>query len=333
MKHSNIPIFIPELACPHQCIFCNQSKISGQLSIPQPEDVPSIVEAHLKTMNDGREVEIAFFGGSFTGIPYSLQEQYLAQAYKYVEDGRVSSIRLSTRPDYINDKILSLLKQYGVGTIEIGAQSTNDDVLLASGRGHKSEAIKSASEAILKKGFHLGLQMMIGLPHDTFERAMQTACDIISIGADNTRIYPTLVIKGTHLARLYEQGRYKPLDLQTAVEWTKEIYLLFEKSNLKILRVGLHASEELTYDHSLVAGPYHRSFKELVMSSIWADILSKELQQFSDTKLLLRINPSQINFAWGYKGSNKKLFKNKGLDVKIQSDSKLPKYSIITSQI
>ncbi|MBO4806521.1 MAG: radical SAM protein, partial [Paludibacteraceae bacterium] len=167
VKHSNIPIFIPELACPHQCIFCNQAKISGQLQIPQPQEVPQIIETHLATMNDGREIEVAFFGGSFTGIPLDLQEQYLAQAHAYLQQGRIHGIRLSTRPDYINGRVIELLKRYGVTTIELGAQSTNDDVLLASGRGHKSEDIRKASDLILKNGFHLGLQMMIGLPHDT----------------------------------------------------------------------------------------------------------------------------------------------------------------------
>lgn len=328
MKHSNIPIFIPELACPHQCIFCNQAKISGQQVIPQPEDIPSIVDTYLNTMNDGREVEIAFFGGSFTGIPLDLQEQYLQKAYKYLQEGKICGIRLSTRPDYINPRVIDLLKRYGVTTIELGAQSTNDDVLMASGRGHKSDAIRQAADMIHSAGFHLGLQMMIGLPHDTYERSRQTVEDIISLGADNTRIYPTLVIKGTQLAKLFELGRYTPLDLDTAVAWAKDFYLRFESAGLTILRVGLHASEELTHEKSLLAGPYHKSFKELMMTKIWAEILNKELNGISNKEIRLEVNPSQINFVWGYAGQNKKIFEEKGLTVKLQGDSSLSKYEM-----
>lgn len=328
MKHSNIPIFIPELACPHQCIFCNQAKISGQQNIPQPEEIPNIINTHLATMNDGREIEVAFFGGSFTGIPLDLQEQYLSKAYHYLQQGRIHGIRLSTRPDYINEKVIDLLKRYGVTTIELGAQSTNDDVLLASGRGHKSEAIKQASDLILKNGFHLGLQMMIGLPHDTLERSRQTAKEIIALGADNTRIYPTLVIKGTQLAKLYETGRYTPLELDTAVRWAKELFLLFESANVTILRVGLHASEELSHEKSLLAGPYHKSFKELMMTEIWADILQKELASIHNANLTLEVHPSQINFVWGYAGKNKKIFQDKELDIKIIGNKTFGKYEL-----
>lgn len=328
MKHSNIPIFIPELACPHQCIFCNQAKISGQQVIPQPEDIPSIVDTYLNTMNDGREVEIAFFGGSFTGIPLDLQEQYLQKAYKYLQEGKICGIRLSTRPDYINPRVIDLLKRYGVTTIELGAQSTNDDVLMASGRGHKSDAIRQAADKILCAGFHLGLQMMIGLPHDTYERSRQTVEDIISLGADNTRIYPTLVIKGTQLAKLYELGRYTPLDLDTAVDWAKDFYLRFESAGINILRVGLHASEELTHEKSLLAGPYHKSFKELMMTKIWAEILNKELNGISNKEIRLEVNPSQINFVWGYAGQNKKIFEEKRLTIKLQGNAALAKYEM-----
>lgn len=331
MKHSNIPIFIPELACPHQCVFCNQREISGQQSVPQPEEIPAIIETYLSTMNDGREVEVAFFGGSFTGIPLDLQERYLAQAFRYYKEGRVSGIRLSTRPDYINDSVLNLLERYGVKTIELGAQSTNDEVLLASGRGHKSEAIRSASEMILKRGFHLGLQMMIGLPHDTYERSRQTVEDIIALGADNTRIYPTLVLKNTQLAKFYAEGKYVPLDLPTAVSWAKEFFLRFESAGLTVLRVGLHPSEELDYNKSLLAGPYHKSFKELVMSEVWADILKEKLLDIDNQNITIRVNPSQINFVWGYGGSNKALFEGKGIHAKIVGDNRLEKYEVQVS--
>ena len=163
-KHSNIPIFIPELACPHQCVFCDQQKISGTYSIPQPDEVRYIVEQYLETIPGNRTINIAFFGGSFTGLSVDLQEHYLKEAYRFVDNGSVSGIRLSTRPDYINKAILELLKKYGVTTIELGAQSTSHEVLKESGRGHTVDDIRDASNLICENGFELGLQMMIGLP-------------------------------------------------------------------------------------------------------------------------------------------------------------------------
>jgi len=171
-KHSNIPIFIPELACPHQCIFCDQKTISGTHTIPQPADVKDIVEQYLETIPKNRTINIAFFGGTFTGLPIELQEQYLIEAFKFIKRDRVSGIRLSTRPDYINEPVLELLKKYNVTTIELGAQSTSQEVLDETGRGHTVDNIRDASNLICKHGFELGLQMMIGLPGDSYERSI-----------------------------------------------------------------------------------------------------------------------------------------------------------------
>ena len=330
-KHSNIPIFIPELACPHQCVFCNQQKISGTFSSPKPEEIVEIIEKYLATMSTEKRVEIAFFGGSFTGISIDLQEQYLKIAHQYIQTKKVSGIRLSTRPDYIKQEILDLLKKYGVSTIELGAQSTNDDVLRKSGRGHNFESIKTASELILKNGFELGLQMMIGLPSDSLERTIQTANDIVNLGASSTRIYPTLVIKETALAKLYEKGNYSPLSLENAVLWTKEIVQRFEKNNVKILRVGLHPSEELSYEKSLVAGPYHIALNEMVMTEIWNDLLIKRLKdwkirRFEDLKIF--VNLQQLNYAIGYQQKNRKTLQNLGFKVKFVGDEKFEKYEI-----
>jgi len=330
-KHSNIPIFIPELACPHQCVFCNQQKISGTFSSPKPEEIVEIIEKYLATMSAEKRVEIAFFGGSFTGIAIDLQEQYLKIAHQYIQSKKVSGIRLSTRPDYINQEILDLLKKYGVSTIELGAQSTNDEVLRKSGRGHDFEAIKNASELILKNGFELGLQMMIGLPSDSLERAIQTANDIVNLGASSTRIYPTLVIKGTALEKLYENGNYSPLSLENAVLWTKEIVKIFEKNNVKILRVGLHPSEELHSEKSLVAGPYHIALNEMVMTEIWNDLLIIRLEDWKirrleDWKIL--VNSQQLNYAIGYQQKNRKMLQNLGFNVQFVGVENFEKYQI-----
>jgi len=331
LRYSNIPIFIPELACPHQCVFCDQAKIIGLNTIPKPNEISKIVETNLATMDDNRIIDIAFFGGSFTGIPFELQEQYLKEAYSFIKTNRISGIRLSTRPDYIDVQRLELLKKYGVTTIELGAQSTNDSVLIKSGRGHSFKDIQNASKLILDYGFQLGLQMMIGLPGDTFETAKQTANDIVELGANNTRIYPTLVIKGTALEKLYKNGIYQPLSLENAVSWSKEILRTFEKNNITILRVGLHPSEELVDGKSLIAGPFHPSFKEMVMTEIWNEIIFENLNGAKSKNLIIKVNNKQLNYAVGYKGRNKNQLLAKGIKVKFVGDPSFGKYQIDVS--
>jgi len=331
LRYSNIPIFIPELACPHQCVFCDQAKIIGLNTIPKPNEISKIVETNLATMDDNRIIDIAFFGGSFTGIPFELQEQYLKEAYSFIKTNRISGIRLSTRPDYIDVQRLELLKKYGVTTIELGAQSTNDNVLNKSGRGHSFKDIQNASKLILDYGFKLGLQMMIGLPEDTFETATQTANDIVELGANSTRIYPTLVIKGTALEKLYNNGIYQPLSLEDAVSWSKEILRTFEKNNITILRVGLHPSEELVDGKSLIAGPFHPSFKEMVMTEIWNEIIFENLNGAKSKNLIIKVNNKQLNYAVGYKGRNKNQLLAKGIKVKFVGDPSFGKYQIDVS--
>jgi len=331
LRYSNIPIFIPELACPHQCVFCDQAKIIGLNTIPKPNEISKIVETNLATMDDNRIIDIAFFGGSFTGIPFELQEQYLKEAYSFIKTNRISGIRLSTRPDYIDVQRLELLKKYGVTTIELGAQSTNDSVLIKSGRGHSFKDIQNASKLILDYGFKLGLQMMIGLPEDTFETATQTANDIVELGANSTRIYPTLVIKGTALEKLYINGTYQPLSLEKAVIWSKDILRTFEKNNITILRVGLHPSEELVDGKSLIAGPFHPSFKEMVMTEIWNEIIFENLNGAKSKNLIIKVNNKQLNYAVGYKGRNKNQLLAKGIKVKFVGDPSFGKYQIDVS--
>ncbi len=330
-KHSDIPIFIPELACPHQCVFCDQEKISGTLTIPQPVDVKDIVERYLKTIPENRTIDIAFFGGSFTGLSVDIQEQYLKKAFKFVKNGRVSGIRLSTRPDYINSTVLELLRKYGVTTIELGAQSTSQEVLNQSERGHTVEDIRDASNLICENGFELGLQMMIGLPGDSYERSIQTANDIVSLGANNTRIYPAIVVKQTALEKLYHKGKYIPLTLEEAVEWTKDIVHIFEKNNLSILRMGLHPSDNLVIGKSLVDGPFHPSFKEMVMTQIWKEIIDTELQSIessSSNKIKITVSNRQIHYAIGYRQTNREQLISRGYNVRFERNPSFSQYQI-----
>lgn len=326
MKHFTIPVFIPELACPFQCIFCNQRKITDRLYIPPAEEVTGIIERNLSTIDTENScVEIGFFGGNFTGIDPMEQERLLKAAHRYILDGRVSSLRVSTRPDYINEENLKMLKAYGVGTIELGAQSMCDEVLIASGRGHKVSDTIRASEMIRKEGFSLGLQMMIGLPKDSRNRALETAERIIHLGASNTRIYPALVIRDTKMEQMYISGKYTPLSLEEAVEWTKDIYLLFEKAGVQIIRVGLHPSEGLLDGSAYLAGPFHISFRELVLSAIWKDMLKNEFTQRSvrGDRLTLHVAPGQVNYAAGYKGENRRMLQGMYRSVKILTDAAL----------
>lgn len=317
MKHYNIPIFIPELACPNRCIYCNQRHISGHLQAVKPEEIKQIIEQHLATFIRPSEVELAFFGGSFTGIDEKDMLTYLQTVQPYIEQGEIKSIRISTRPDYINEKILDILQQYNVKDIELGAQSLNEEVLAFAKRGHTVRDVENASQLIKSYGFSLGLQMMIGLPLDSVEKSKETAKKILKLGAESTRIYPTLVINNTDLADLYRQNKYKALSLDEAVDWTTEIYKIFSQSSIKILRIGLHPSEALINGTELLAGPFHVSFKELVLTKIWQEKFEKLP---INTKTIL-VNPREINYAIGYNSKNKQLLQKKFPYLKFISDS------------
>ncbi len=245
VKHFNIPIFIPELACPFQCIYCDQQKITGTDKLPQDNEIIEKIESHLRSMPSGSEIQLAYFGGNFTGIPQPQQEHYLKLVHPYIRRGEIKSIRLSTRPDFINPEILSMLRDNGVRNIELGVQSLDAEVLKKSRRGYDVDTILRASREIRQSGFLLGMQMMIGLPGDSLERSMETARQIIALGAYDTRIYPTLVIRDTVLEQMFRRGEYLPLTLPTAVDWCSRIIPLFEEAAITVLRVGLHPSDGL----------------------------------------------------------------------------------------
>lgn len=329
LKHYTIPVFTPEMACPFQCVFCNQQKISGHTQSPDFQEVTHTIRTYLNSFKVGeRHVEVGFFGGTFTGIPTDIQENYLKTVQPFLDSGEVHGIRLSTRPDYIDELVLARLKKYRVTTIELGAQSLDDSVLLASRRGHTVKQVETAAAMIRAAGFDLGLQMMIGLPGDTREKALATAQKIINLGASNTRIYPALVIKDTVMHRWYHQGKYISLTLEEAINWSKKLLLLFEKAGVRVIRLGLHPSEGLLDGSELVAGPFHPSFRELVLTEIWYDLLVTEFRINNGTsgrlhhvnvglgnngtsgrlhqKIEIFVPPPEINYAIGYGGKNKK---------------------------
>ncbi len=334
IKYYTIPVFIPQLACPFQCAFCNQQKISGHINIPDTIEIKESIEAHLLSFKKKeRHVEVGFFGGTFTGIPLSEQERYLRIVKPYIESGQIHGIRLSTRPDYINRNVLKLLKAYGVTTIELGAQSLDDEVLKAAFRGHTAKQVEEASMMIREAGFDLGLQMMIGLPGDTLKKALATAEKIITLGASNTRIYPALVIRDTAMHRWYEQKKYHPLSLETAVEWSKQLLLHFETAAVNVIRLGLHPSEGLLNGSELIAGPFHPSFRELVLSAIWKDLLSPLLKETDKRKMEIRVPVTEINYAVGYGATNKKMLLNHFRKVMFVPDPSLNNRNFIIKMI
>ena len=241
MKKGNISIFVPHLGCPCQCSFCNQKTITGQANQPTPQDVDKAVKTALKSK--GFDYEIAFFGGSFTAIDREYMISLLKAANKYIKSNEVKGIRISTRPDYIDKEILDILKSYGVTSIELGAQSMSDDVLLANDRGHSAESVFKSSELIKSYGFSLGLQMMTGLYKSDIQKDLYTAETFVKINPDTVRIYPTVIMKDTKLAELYLNGEYTPYSLEKSVNLCSKLIELFEKNNIKIIRLGLHYEE------------------------------------------------------------------------------------------
>ncbi len=264
MRHINIPVFIPHLGCPNQCVFCNQRSISEHQDFSE-ESVRDEIEQVLSTLKSDDEAEIAFFGGSFTGIDRDLMCRLLDLAQGYVKEGRVQSIRLSTRPDYINEDILSILSWYSVRTIELGLQSMDDAVLAACRRGHTAEQAEAACRAVVDSGFELVGQMMIGLPKATPESEIKTAQKICDLGASAARIYPTVVFYDTPLCEMAQHGEYVPLSVDEAVERTAPVLQLFRARALPCIRVGLCATESLTSPEAVYAGPNHPALGELIL--------------------------------------------------------------------
>lgn len=323
-----IPIFVPHLGCPNNCTFCNQKSISGQMKNIKVEEVKETIELFLKNFKDETtEREIAFFGGSFTGIELDFQEKLLSTAYEYVKDKKVSGIRVSTRPDYIDKERLRLLKKYGVTTIELGVQSTNDYILKKCKRGHTFEDVKKASKLIRKFGFILGHQMMIGLPESTRLDELNTAKDLAKLKPKIIRLYPVLVIKNTELEKEYNEGTYEPVTLNQAVEMCKELYYFFERKKIKVIRMGLQNTDIISnpknINSEVVAGPYHEAFGQLVEDSIWYDSIVERIKKFN-IKVIeaeIEVNPENINNVVGHKKENlKKIKELYDMDIKIKQN-------------
>jgi len=319
-KHYIIPIFVPHKGCPHDCIFCNQKKITGQIEEVTAKDVKAKIEDYLSMMHEGSsQIEVAFYGGSFTAIPLEYQEQLLDAAFMYVKAGRIAGIRVSTRPDCIDERISENLRKYGVRTVELGVQSMDEEVLKLCNRGHSPEDVINSVGILKEFGFSVGVQMMIGLPGDTEEKAVKTAEALIALRPDIARIYPALTIKSTYMEEMFLKGEYQPLTLDEAVELSKKLLILFESNGINVIRIGLQPTENINSGKDIVAGPFHPSMRHLVESLIYRDMLVYLLEKEGEKKeITLVINPKNVSELVGHKKSNIDYIKSKFFIDKIR---------------
>lgn len=299
-----IPIFIPHRGCPHDCLFCNQQKISGyDRSGFSPPAVAEIIDEWLGRNKDRSQVQAAFFGGSFTCLPEREQVDLLSAVQPYINKGKIDAIRLSTRPDCIDQAICGLLKKYNVGIVELGAQSLNDRVLQKSLRGHTAGQIRTAFHLLKESGMQVGLQLMPGLPGESTGSFLRGIDEVIVLQPDFVRLYPALVVRESGLEKLYNADLYSPLSLGKAIALTARCYQKLNGADIKVVRMGLQPSESL--EKSVVAGPYHPAFGEMVQSRLWLKKIRAQLGLLSaGQNLLIRVSHRDISAVTGMKKQN-----------------------------
>lgn len=319
-KHAIIPIFIPHKGCNNECVFCNQRKITARTNPLTPADIHKTVDDYMSTLAhmDMDEIELSFFGGSFTGIPMDEQKAFLEVAKEYKDQGIIQKIHLSTRPDYIDNNILTNLKAYDVDVIELGVQSFSDTVLKASMRGHDAACVYESAALIKEYGFTLGIQLMIGLPEDTYERDLFSARETVKLSPSIARLYPTVVIGDTKLQEMLTAGQYAPLNQDEAVMRTAAMYRILVDAGINVIRVGLKSSD-LISDNSTNSGTFHPAFRQLVEGTIAREDLSAQLKLCSpNTSVCCISNPDSFNNMIGHKAINKKYFSTTFSDLKIR---------------
>ena len=322
MKHSNISIFIPHKGCPNCCSFCNQRTISSTAEAPSAEAVTDLLSRAVPELKNPGNTEIAFFGGSFTAIERGYMISLLEAAAPFVK--KLAGIRISTRPDCIDDEILGILKRYGVASIELGAQSMRDSVLTANDRGHTAEDVRRASEKIKAHGFSLGLQMMTGLYSSSAEDDIYTAEEIIKLKPDTVRIYPVVILGGTKLADLYQSGVYKTIPFDEMTKLCAKLLLRFAEEKIKVIRLGLHASDSV--EGETLGGYYHPAFKELCLGIIYRQLIEEKIT--GKGSFTVYVSPRSLSMAAGQKKCNIVYFMEKGINIKIKSDSTLKERDI-----
>ena len=329
MKHINIPIFIPHMGCPNQCIFCNQRYISGSEKF-DVEKVSYEIDQFILHSKDDDIREIAFFGGSFTGIDRKLMINLLDIAQSYVNSGKVKGIRMSTRPDYISDEIVSILKKYTISYVELGIQSMNDEVLSYLKRGHTVENIENAIMLLNNSGFSVVAQMMIGLPTATVDDEIYCAQKVCELGVSGARIYPTLVFKDTELEKISEKGEYTPLTIAEAVLRSAKALKVFNEHNVPCIRIGLCDSDNLHSNETFVAGPNSPSIGEQVKSYLFYELLEKDFSNNNCKNVIIACSKGKKSQVVGHRKENILKLKEKfHIDsVKIIEDSTLNEFEI-----
>ena len=298
-----IPIFIPHEGCPHRCVYCDQSRITGTPKMPEEGEIVEIIRQHLRTKGPGcGKTQVAFYGGSFTALQREVRGRLLEATMPLLENGEVDSLRLSTRPDSIDPTILAELHEWGVETVELGVQSMDEDVLRISRRGYGPEVVRDAVMLLHEGGFEIGIQLMVGLPGETPEGLFLTVDEVIRLRPHFVRIYPTLVIRGTVLERWLERGEYRPLRLEEAVELAKEMVVRFEEAGIAVIRIGLQPTSSL--EKSIIAGPYHPAFGQLVRSALLLEKARELLRGHKGEEVTFRVSPGDLSSFFGQRKEN-----------------------------
>lgn len=316
-----IPIFIPHRGCKNDCVFCNQKRISGEQRNVTPQDVKKEIETWLKSFkNKDRKRQVAFFGGSFTGLEIEEQQEFLQAANQFIHTKEIDSIKLSTRPDYIDENILKLLKKYNVKCIELGVQSMDEEVLIASKRGHTSRDVVAASKLIRKHGFELGHQVMIGLPKSTKEKEIETIKKCIKLKPDVVRIYPVYVLKNSKLYDMTKDKEYIPLELEEAIERAKEVYKECVRNKINVIRIGLQTTEEINKKNEEILGPVCDNYKERILTNISRDYVLGKIKNKGKLKRIKLVVPKNTqNYVVGNNKSNITYFEEKlGLKLEVK---------------
>lgn len=322
-KQYIIPIFVPNINCLNNCIFCNEKEQIKNKEQLEAKNIEKIIQDHLKYVKENSKVEIAFLGGCFTCLDEKKQNELLNIAYKYINLKKVDEIRVSTTPDCIDKKILKRLKSYKVKTIELSVPSANDYILKKSGLKYNFDTVKKASRLIRLYGFSLGYQMMIGLPESTSLDEQNTAKQLIKLKPKTVRIYPVLVLKNSELEKQYKDGKYKELSLIQAIEICKDLVKLFAKKNIEVIRIGYNADGN---ENEIIAGPYHSVFRGLVESGIWYDVIVEKIKKLNAKVKEVVVTVNQIDFinVKGYNNENiDKLKKIYDVDLIVKQDNEI----------
>ena len=332
-----IPIFLPHAGCPHQCVFCNQTSITGaQRDSVSPEKVERQIHEFLKYKgNDRRPVQAAFYGGNFLGLEKEYIKRLLDVSAKFVKNKEIDAIRFSTRPDTIDHDRIEIIKNYPITAVGIGVQSMDDGVLAMVKRGHSASDTQKAVALLQDRHYQIGLQMMVGLPEEDEAGSLSTAYRIGELEPDFVRIYPTIVLKNSLLARWYENGTYRPWSLERSIAHVKTLYMFFKKKNIPVIRMGLQASEDLDSGAAVLAGPYHPAFGHLVHSEIFLDMATEIMghKSVSRDTATLKVHPKSISKMRGMKNSNVETLKRRFRlqSLKIVPDSSLPEDTLALS--